>query len=234
MATPVKLTAQTREGSAKTARHAGAVPAVLYGHGLGAKSVQVDAITFGKIYDQTGETALIRLDTGDGAEHNVLIRDVQRHPLKDTIMHIDFYQVRMDEKIEADVPLTFVGEAPAVKDLGGVFVHPMDEVHLEALPQNLPHDIEVDISSLDSFEKVIHVSDLHVPEGVELDHEQDEVVALVQEPKSQEELDAELAEEVKEDVEGVEGVTEKAEETEEGASEGETPVEGTGEEQKDE
>lgn len=234
MATPVKLAAQTREGKAKTARHAGAVPAVLYGHGLEAKSIQVDAKIFAKVYDQAGETSLIKLDTGDGAEHNVLVRDVQRHPLKDTIIHIDFYQVRMDEKIEADVPLTFVGEAPAIKNLGGILVHPLDEVRLEALPQDLPHDIEVDISGLDSFEKVIHISDLNLPKGVELDHEPDEVVALIQEPKSQEELDAELAEEIKEDVEGVEGVAEKAEEGEEGAVEGETAAEGTGEEQKTE
>lgn len=232
MATPVKLAAAIRENAAKTVRRDGSVPGVLYGHGLEPKSVQVDAKVFAKVFEQAGETSLIKLDTGDGTEHNVIVRDIQRHPLKNTIMHVDFYQVRLDQKIEADVPLTFVGEAPAVKDLGGVLVHPLDEVHLEAFPQDLPHDIEVDISGLDNFEKVIHVSDLKLPEGVELDHEPEEVVALVQEPKTQEELDAELAEEVQEDVEGVEGVADKTE-GEEGA-EGEAAAEGASEEKAEE
>lgn len=218
MATAIKLAAAVRDGAAKATRRDGAVPAVLYGHGIEAKSIQVDSRAFAKVFSQSGETSLIVLDMGDGGEHNVLVRDIQRHPIKNNVIHVDFYQVRMDEKITADVPLVFVGTSAAVKDLGGVFVHPMDEVELEALPKDLPHNIEVDVSILDSFEKVIHISDLKLPEAVVLHHEADEVVALVQEPKTQEELDAELSAEIKEDVEAVEGV--KEEPKEEAAAEG--------------
>lgn len=120
----------------------------------------------------------------------------------------------MDQKIKANVPLVVTGEASAVKDLGGVLVRPMDEVEVEALPQDLPQNISIDISALSSFDKIIHVKDLSVPKGVTVLAAPDDVLALVQEPKSQEELDAELASEIKEDVEAVEGVKDKPEETE--------------------
>ncbi len=158
-------------------------------------------------------SSLLTLTVDGGSEHPVIVRDIQIHPLKGHITHIDFYQVRLDEEITAEIPLEFVGESPAVKDLGGTFVRNIDAVEVEALPQDLPHDIEVDISILDTFEKVIHVSDLKVPQGVKVMLEPGEVIALVQEPRTQEEIDAELAAATTEDVEAVEGV--KKEETEE-------------------
>lgn len=189
---------------------------MLYGHDLDSMSVQVEEKEFSRVFNQTGSTSLVMV-TINSTEHPVLIREVQYHPLKNKALHIDFYQVRMDEEITAEVPLTFVGESAAVKDLGGVFVRNMDSIEVEALPQNLPHDIEVDISSLNTFEDIIHVRDLKLPEGVKTLQEIEEVVALVQEPKTQEQIDADLAEEVKEEVAAVEGVEDKKEETVEGA-----------------
>ena len=152
------------------------------------------------------------LKTGK-AEHPVLIREVQLHPLRDTVQHIDFLQVRMDEKIKAKVPLVFIGQSIAVKDLSGVLVRNHDELELEAFPQDLPHNVSVDIASLTDFEKVIHVKDIALPKGVTVLTEADEVVALVQPPRSEEELKS-LSEEVKEDVSAVAGVEKPATPTE--------------------
>lgn len=212
MAKEITLEAKIRERAPKAARRDKAIPAVLYGHGIEAQSIEIEESAFLRVFRQAGETSLIKLNLGDKKDHNVIVRDIQRHPVRDGILHVDLYQVRLDEKIHADVPLEFIGVAPAVKDLGGVFVHPIDQLEVQAFPQNIPHDIKVDISGLDSFEKVIHVSDITAPEGVEVLVEADEVVALVQAPKSQEEIDAELAAEVTEDVENVEGVADKPEE----------------------
>ncbi len=182
--------------------------------------MEVENRAFNKLFTAAGYTTMLTLSLADGKEHPVFIRDVQVHPLKNTITHIDFYQVRMDEAITANVPLKFVGEAPAVKNMSGVFVRNIDELEVEALPKDLPHDIEVDISSLDNFDAVIHVSDIKLPEGVKTYKEGTEVVALVQPPRSEQEIEA-LSAEVKEDVESVEGV--KKEES----VEGEAAAEGT-------
>ncbi|MEX1111906.1 MAG: 50S ribosomal protein L25, partial [Candidatus Andersenbacteria bacterium] len=150
MAKRYNLTAGIRADKATKTRHGGSIPGVLYGHGLESKSVQVGEKEFNRVFSETGSTSLVML-TIDDTEHPVLIREVQYHPLKGNVMHIDFYQVRMDEEITAAVPLTFVGESAAVKDKGGVLVRSMDSVEVEALPQNLPHDIEIDISLLKTF-----------------------------------------------------------------------------------
>jgi len=225
MAVQAKLAAKTREEGVHTLRHQERIPAVVYGHGVKNLNIDVDGKQFTKVFKAAGYTALINIHIDQAKkDHTVLIREVQLHPVKDTILHVDFYQPRLDQAITAHVPLDFTGEAPAVKDLGGVLVRTIDEIELEALPTDLPHDIKVDISVLTDFEKVIRVADLDLPDKVKLHHEADEVVALVQPPRTEEELEA-LEEEVSEDVEGVEGV-EEPEEAEEG-EETEEPEEKT-------
>lgn len=208
----------------REARRQGIILAVLYGYGLKNLNVQVDSKAFSAIFNQAGYTSLITLIVSDGGQdkdHTVLIRDMQLHPLKNTVQHVDFYQPRLDQAITANVPLSFVGEAPAVKDLGGVLVRTLDEVKLEALPVDLPHNIAVDISSMDNFAKSIYIRDLVLPPRVKLHHEPEEVVALVQPPRTEEELEA-LEEEVKEDVTAVEGVQEPTEEAKSGEEAAET------------
>ncbi len=222
MAKKHTLQIQIRLARPAATRQQGKIPAVLYGHGLDSRAVEVDAKAFAKVFRDAGSTTLISLTADDGQEHPVLIRDIQYHPLRGTVRHIDFYQVRMDEEIRAQVPLHFVGESPAVRDRGGTLVRNMDELDLSALPQNLPPNIEVDISILNEFDNPIRVADLVLPEGVELHHASDEVVALIQAPKSEEQIEAELAEEIKEDVEAVEGVKK-----EEVPAEGAEAAEGT-------
>lgn len=199
------ITASERTGNPGVVRRSGNIPAVLYGHGIDPQNMEVETRAFTKLFTSAGYTTMLTLSLTDGKEHPVFIRDVQFHPLKSTITHIDFYQVRMDEVIRANVPLKFVGDALAVKELSGVFVRNMDELEVEALPKDLPHTIAVDISSLANFDAVIHVSDIKLPEGVTTHKEGTEVVALVQPPRTEQEIEA-LSTEVKEDVESVEGV----------------------------
>ncbi len=221
MAKTYKITAQDRQATAKAVRRQGKVPGVLYGHDTKPQHIETDAKEFAKMYREAGSTSLVTLTTADGKEHPVLLREVQVHPVKGHIIHVDYYRVRMDEVITAQVPLNFIGESPAVKEKGGVLVRNIDELELEALPKDLPHDIEVDISSLDSFDKLIRLGDLKIPAGVKVLLDADAVVALVQPPRTEEEI-ASLATEVKEDVEAVEGV--KKEEPAE--AEGEAKPEG--------
>ncbi len=215
MAAELKLNATKRSKHVGVVRREGNIPGVLYGHGIEAENVEVEVREFNKLFASAGYTTMITLSVKDGAEHPVFIREVQLHPLKSTPIHIDFYQVRMNEVIRANVPLKFVGESAAVKTLQGVLLRNLDELEVEALPKDLPHDIEVDISSLDDFEKAIHIKDIVLPKGVVTHRDVEEVVALVQPPRTEQEMEA-LSEEVKEDVESVEGVK-KEEPAEEGA-----------------
>lgn len=219
MSQTISLDASVRTENPNTIRQKGSVPAVLYGHGIKNELVQVDSRALEKVLREAGQTSLVNLIIGDH-KHNVLIRDIQLHPLKSNVTHADFYQVRMDEKVKADVPLEIVGESRAVKDLSGVLVHNIDSLEIEALPADLPHVIQLDISSLTGFDKVIHVGDIPLPSGVTVLDDAEEVVALVQPPRSEEEL-ASLSEEAKEDVESVEGVVKKEE-----PAEGEEGTEG--------
>ncbi|MBI3421114.1 MAG: 50S ribosomal protein L25 [Candidatus Sungbacteria bacterium] len=199
------LDGKIREAGAKVTRRQGDVPGILYGHGISSQSVSVNAKQFSKVLKTAGYASLVSLKLGDKDEHTVLIRDVAFHPLNDSIIHADFYQVRMDEKIEANVPLHFIGEAAAVKNLGGVLIRNIDELEVSALPADLPPHIEIDISVLSEFGKAIRVSDLALPSGITVSHDADDVIALVQEPRTEQELE-QLSGEVKEDVEAVEGV----------------------------
>lgn len=222
MTEPTKISGAVRLAAAARVRRDKMVPAVLYGHGLPSETIQVETQQFEKVFRRAGATSLITLILKK-QEHPVIIRDVQYHPLRGTIQHVDFYQVRLDEVIKAEVPLVLVGEAVAVKDLGGVLVRNVDELSIEALPKDLPHNIAVNISSLDAFEKVIRVKDLNIPKGVKVLADAETVVTLVQAPRSEEEIEA-LKTEVKEDVQSVEGMKTKAEQEKAAEATGETPA----------
>lgn len=208
-----------RVGSAASVRENGAIPAVLYGKGVETKSFQVNYSEFQKLFRDAGESTLITL-TLEGEDFNVLVKDVQYEPLKDSYQHLDFYVVRMDEKITAEVELVFVGTAPAVKDEGGTLVKNLDALDITCLPADLPHEIEVDISSLATFDDAITVADLKLSDKLEPEQEETETIALVAPPRSDEEMEA-LDSEVEMDVESVEGVTKESDvEGEEGAEDG--------------
>lgn len=216
-----KLKASKRElvGSAvESLRKEGAIPAVVYGKGKENLNLSINKIEFNKVFGKTGENTLIDLEIEGGGMKNVLAKEVQFHPITDEPIHIDFYEVRMDEEIETEVPLKFVNESPAVKDLEGTFITNKTDVTVKCLPANIPHEIEIDISVIATFEDSIQAKDIRLPANVELLMDPEETIALVNPPRSEEEL-KELESEVVENVEAVEATAEKKEEGEEGATE---------------
>ncbi len=168
-------------------REQGIVPAVVYGHGFDAISIQVSAKDFENVYKQSGETTVVQLMVGD-QKLPVLIKDVARDAVQDNVIHVDFYKVRLDQKIKASIPLNFINEAPAVKDLSAILVKNMTELEVEGFPQDLPHAIDVDLASLTTMTSQILVSDIKVAGTLEVQAEADAVIALVQEPAKEEEV----------------------------------------------
>jgi len=206
MTSALILDATKREkNKKKSKRDKETIPAVLYGKGIENILVRVKNKDFQDIYSQVGESTVFKLSLEGKDERNVIVKEAQRDILDGRPIHADFYQVRMDEEIEAMVEVEFIGEAPTVKDLGGVLVKNVDEIEVKCLPGDLPPKIVVDVSRLKTFDDYIYVKDLKVSEKVELLIDPETVVAMVSPPRSEEEL-AELETEVKEDVAQVEGV----------------------------
>ncbi len=196
----------------KSLRRAKTIPAVLYGHGITAQPLTVEALAFQKVYAKAKESTLVDLRVAEAAPVKVIIQDVQVDPVKGRLVHIDFHQVRMTEKLETEILLKFVGESAAVKEQGGILVKSVDKVRVSCLPADLVQSIEVDISSLKTFEDAIHIRDLAAPKGIKILEGEAEVIATIEAPRSEEELKA-LEEKVEANVEEVEvvGKKEKAE-----------------------
>jgi large subunit ribosomal protein L25 len=163
----------------KALRQKKILPAVLYGPGLkNSLSLEINLKEFEKIFGQVGESALISLEIAD-KKSLVLVHEIKRDPISGTLIHVDFYQPKAGQTIETKVPLVFEGVALAVKDLGGTLVKNIQEVHVRALPENLPHQILVDISGLKTFEDNILIKDLILQEGVKIMRELSDIVAKV-------------------------------------------------------
>ncbi|MFH1508805.1 MAG: 50S ribosomal protein L25 [bacterium] len=223
----ITLNIKTRELSTKekkALRKTGRVPAIVYGKEAKNMPISVDAKEFNKVFKEAGESTILELTTDDKKKKNAVVKDFQRDPVRDDFIHIDFLEVSMTEKMTAEVPLKFVGISKAVKDDAGILVKNVSEVEVECLPADLPREIKVSISSLDTFDDVIKIKDIEVPEGVEILEKPTETIVVVTPPRSEEELES-LEEEVEEKVEDVEGVT-KEEEGEEG-EEGEKKEDGS-------
>jgi large subunit ribosomal protein L25 len=160
-------------------RRADKIPAIVYGPNQEAISVAIDAREFEKVLREAGESSIVAL-TGLGAEVPTLIHEVDLDPVLHKPRHVDFYAVTKGQKVEVAIPLSFVGESPAVK-AGANLLKVLHEIEIEADPMNLPHDITVDLSVLATVGDRIHAKDLAIPAGVELITEPEEVVALIQE-----------------------------------------------------
>ena len=173
----------------KLARARGSLPAVVYGETMPTQSIFVPYREFEKAHKAAGESTLVRLDVA-GKAHNVLIHDISYDPITGKFLHADFYAVRMDKALRARVPLEFTGEAPAVKNDGGILVKVAHELEVEALPQDLPHSLPVDIGLLATFGSKILIQNIPVPHGVKILGPADEVIAIVNAPRSDEELAA--------------------------------------------
>ncbi len=185
----MELTAQKREilgKRLKALRRQGFIPAEFYGREADNLHLSVLAKEFNKVFKEAGESAIIKLSV-DGKKINALIHDVQKDALTDAVSHIDFYGIKMDEKIHVSIPLAFNGESLAVKE-GGVLIKAIHELEIEALPADLPHHIEVDLGKLAAIGDSILVKDLNVGKGVKVMINAETVIATVVEQKAKEEV----------------------------------------------
>jgi large subunit ribosomal protein L25 len=182
------LNVQKREKlgkSVRVLRREGFIPAELYGRGMENAHLSVGAKDFSKLLKEAGTSTVVNVVLG-GKKTPVLIQDVGKDYLTGEVQHVDFYAVKMDEKIKAKVPLEFIGVSLAVKDKGGILNKVMSEIEVEALPLDLPHKLEVDLSKLDDPNKSLYVKDIVVPDKVRLLVDAGTVVATVAPPIAEE------------------------------------------------
>lgn len=166
----VTLNAQKRTvvgRKVKKLRKEGLVPANLYGKKVKSQSVQVAEKEFSSVFTKAGETGLVELML-DKQVHPVLVKNVTYHPVTGSPLHVDFFQVDLKEKVQTRVPLSFVGESPAVKDKLGVLLTILSEIEIEALPTDLPEKIEVDVTNLKAVGDTIKVSDLKITDKIKV------------------------------------------------------------------
>lgn len=209
-------------------RREGLTPVNLYGPNIESLSLQVETSLLKRLIDRVGRNALIALKV-DGAKkpRMAMIRDIQRHPLTGNLVHVGFFQVEMTHSVKAEVPLLFIGEAPATKTARAMLIENLTSLEVEALPADLPRNIEVDITVLEELDQAIHVRDIVVDEAVEVLTDPDQVVVKVMESKVEKLI--EEIEEAEVPVEEAEGELEAEVE-----AEGEAPLEEAEEEEKSE
>ncbi len=178
---------RTQTGSrAKKVRQAEMVPGVVYGQGKPATNLQFKEFDLVKLLRSGGVSQLIELQGLGGGSVFALLREVQRHPTRRSILHVDFYQVQMDVAVRTDIPVHFMGESEAIKG-GAVLIHHLDKIHVECLPRDIPEHFSIDLSKLAGIDDVIRVSDLVAAPGVAIHHEADEVVVSLAPPRVHEE-----------------------------------------------
>ncbi len=162
----------------KETRAAGKLPAIVYGGKDKPESILLSTGEFKKLLAKAGESTVITVETGTGKK-DVLIHEVAWHPVSNEPVHADLYVVDKTKTIKINVPLVFAGVSPAVKDLGGILVKVLHELHIEVLPMDIPHEIAVDISKLATLDSQILVSDLVVPKDVKVLNGLEDVVAAI-------------------------------------------------------
>ena len=215
-AVKVKLSSRTVIGKkVKTLRRKGIVPVHVYGSGVEPMSLQTDAQVLRRLLPQVGANIPLSVEIeGNKGENICFVREVQRHPVTEDVLHVDFLRVDVAQTIQAEVPIVFVGEAPAARQMGGTLLQSLQSVLVEGLPMNIPPLVEIDVSGLDDFEKSIYISDLEIAADVTLITDPEELIARVSPPRVEVEEVVE-EEELEEGEEAAEG-----EEAEAGAAEG--------------
>lgn len=186
MSLSLKATTRDAGKNLTNIRAEGSVPAVVYGAGRETLSVSVSLRDFMKVHKEAGESGTVDLDLPTG-KITVLIHDVVADPVKDFPQHIDFLAIDVTKPIQVSVPLEFVGTSPAVKGSLGTLVKVLHEVEVKGLSKDIPHSIEVDISSLDVLDSHISVGDLKLPSGVEAIAKPADIVVLIAAVKEEKE-----------------------------------------------
>jgi large subunit ribosomal protein L25 len=165
----------------KALRRAGKLPAVIYGHSIVPINIAINSHEANLLLPTLSSSHLIVVDV-DGTRHTTLVREKQTHPVTRNLVHIDFQEVSLTEKLKTGVGIIFVGEAPAAKNYNGVIVTNLEELEVEALPMNLPDHITIDLSILKNIGDTIHIRDIKLSSEVEILSHPDEIVVIVTAP----------------------------------------------------
>ena len=187
-------------------RRDGIVPANIYGRGVESLAVQIPFAEARVMLNEHGRNTLIEVLVGGEAEpRSVIVRDLKREPVSGSIQHIDFLQVELSRKIQADVPVQLLGEAPATQTWDGILVHETDTVTIEALPSDLPDHFEISVEGLMELDDQLIAGDLVIPSGVDLIADASTVIARIARPRLEVEEEEEELLEGEEAPEGEEG-----------------------------
>ena len=166
----IELSANTRKVLGKKVRFLrrdGNTPVHVFGHNVASEALQCDTAELRRVLTQAGRTGLISLKIDNTRlPRNVVVREVQKEPRRGTLLHVDFYQVRMTEKIRVEVPIVPVGEAPALKEKNNFLAQELNNLTIECLPNQIPNDVELDVSSLTEADQAMHVADITLDEGI--------------------------------------------------------------------
>jgi len=192
----MQLKATPRQPLGKRSRRLlreGKLPAIVYGHNTEATPITLDRLEFQKVFVKSGRTHLVDLVLDGGRTEKVLVREIQTHPRQLGPIHVDFYQVNLQEKIEVEVPVRLTGESAPVKRGDADILQPLHAIRVECLPSDIPASFEVDITPLEEIEMELRVADLTVPKGVSLLVDAEELVVKIvhkRELKVEEEIPA--------------------------------------------
>lgn len=192
------LTAHTREirgKKVKTLRREGITPVHVFGRGIEPEALQCDTIELQKVLAQAGSTGIVGLKVDKSRKkRNVMIREVQKESRSGQILHIDFYQIRMEEKLKVDVPIYLTGEAPALKMKENFLSHELDSLSVECLPDDIPNHIEVDVTVLEEADQSIRVQDIVLSEEITVFNNPEQLVAKINVRHVEAEIEAEEVE----------------------------------------
>ncbi|MEA3489445.1 MAG: 50S ribosomal protein L25 [Candidatus Omnitrophota bacterium] len=218
-----------RKSASKHLRKEGMIPGVIYKEGKKGVNVQIDdKDLWHALHTEAGENAIITVDISGvkkNPQRTVIVKELQLHPVNDSFVHVDFYEISMKEKLKVKVPIAVKGESAGVKEDEGVLAQIVWEVEVECLPTDIPEHIDVNVEEL-RIGDAIHVKDIAAPEGVTILNDPEEVMITVNPPQAEEEETEEVPVEGEEEPEVIKKG--KKEEEGEGAPEEETPTEGEG------
>ena len=216
--TKVELKVTPREVLGKKVsrlRREGVIPANVYGHALDSVAIQVPKEDLVHVMRTAGRNEIVYLRLDGEEPRPTFLRQVQRNPVTDAILHADFYQISLKEKVRMEVAVSLVGTAPAEQTYGGTLLHSLDRISVEGLPTDIPSVIEVDVAGLEEIDAAIHVGELKVPEGITVLTDPERVVAKIAPPqveKVEEEVEAVAAEGEAAEAEAAEAAEEGGEE----------------------
>ena len=178
---------ETGKGAARKLRAAGEVPGTIYGHGRQPQSLSINSREFERLSERVRITSTVIELALDGKTARTLVRELQRDPIKRTVIHVDFQELVAGEKVTVSVPLRFVGTPEGVKTGGGILEETMHQIEVTCDPSNIPDHIDVDVTAL-TIGHSLHVGDLKLPEGVDVVDDPEQTIAVVSAPKAEEEV----------------------------------------------